>query len=50
LDKLLNKVTLHDLVNPEKASSQILEQLLETSVSPLNFRTQQNASTLLQDQ
>lgn len=29
LDKLLDKVTLHDLVNPEKTSSKILEQLLE---------------------
>src|SRR6476620_9223300 len=28
LDKLLDKVTLHDLVNPEKTSSKILEQLL----------------------
>jgi Rrf2 family transcriptional regulator, iron-sulfur cluster assembly transcription factor len=31
LDKLLDKVTLHDLVNPEKTSSKILEQLLEPS-------------------
>jgi Rrf2 family transcriptional regulator, iron-sulfur cluster assembly transcription factor len=30
LDKLLDKITLHDLVNPEKTSSKILEQLLET--------------------
>jgi Rrf2 family transcriptional regulator, iron-sulfur cluster assembly transcription factor len=29
LDKLLDKVTLHDLVNPEKTSAKILEQLLE---------------------
>lgn len=29
LDKLLDKVTLHDLVNPEKTSSKILEDLLE---------------------
>jgi Rrf2 family iron-sulfur cluster assembly transcriptional regulator len=29
LDKLLDKVTLHDLVNPEKTSSKILEQLLD---------------------
>ena len=29
LDKLLDKVTLHDLVNPEKTSSKILEQILE---------------------
>jgi Rrf2 family protein len=28
LDKLLYKVTLHDLVNPEETSSKILEQLL----------------------
>jgi Rrf2 family transcriptional regulator, iron-sulfur cluster assembly transcription factor len=31
LDKLLDKVTLHDLVNPEKTSSKILEQLLEVN-------------------
>ena len=31
LDKLLDKVTLHDLVNPEKTSSKILEQLLEAN-------------------
>ena len=31
LDKLLDKVTLHDLVNPEKTSSKILEHLLEPS-------------------
>jgi Rrf2 family protein len=31
LDKLLDKVTLHDLVNPEKTSSKILEQLLESN-------------------
>ena len=31
LDKLLDKVTLHDLVNPEKTSSNILEQLLEVN-------------------
>jgi Rrf2 family iron-sulfur cluster assembly transcriptional regulator len=30
LDKLLDKVTLHDLVNPEKTSSKILERLLES--------------------
>ena len=29
LDNLLDKVTLHDLVNPEKTSAKILEQLLE---------------------
>jgi Rrf2 family transcriptional regulator, iron-sulfur cluster assembly transcription factor len=29
LDKLLDQVTLHDLVNPERTSSKILEQLLE---------------------
>jgi Rrf2 family transcriptional regulator, iron-sulfur cluster assembly transcription factor len=29
LDRLLDKVTLHDLVNPEKTSARILEQLLE---------------------
>ena len=29
LDRLLDKVTLHDLVNPERTSSKILEQLLE---------------------
>jgi Rrf2 family transcriptional regulator, iron-sulfur cluster assembly transcription factor len=29
LDNLLDKVTLHDLVNPEKTSSKILEQLLD---------------------
>lgn len=28
LDQLLNKVTLHDLINPEKTSSKILEELL----------------------
>jgi Rrf2 family protein len=31
LDKLLDKVTLHDLVNPEKTSAKILEQLLESN-------------------
>jgi len=31
LDKLLDKVTLHDLVNPEKTSSKILEQILDTN-------------------
>lgn len=31
LDQLLDKVTLHDLVNPEKTSSKILEQLLEAN-------------------
>jgi len=31
LDQLLDKVTLHDLVNPERTSSRILEQLLEPS-------------------
>ena len=30
LDNLLNKVTLYDLVNPEKTSAKILEQLLDT--------------------
>lgn len=29
LDRLLDKVTLHDLVNPEKTSANILEQLLD---------------------
>ena len=29
LDRLLDKVTLHDLVNPERTSAKILEQLLE---------------------
>lgn len=29
LDRLLDKVTLHDLVNPEKTSARILEQLLD---------------------
>jgi Rrf2 family transcriptional regulator, iron-sulfur cluster assembly transcription factor len=29
LDNLLDKVTLHDLVNPEKTSSKILGQLLD---------------------
>jgi Rrf2 family protein len=29
LDRLLDKVTLHDLVNPEKTSATILEQLLD---------------------
>ena len=29
LDQLLDKVTLHDLVNPEKTSAGILEQLLQ---------------------
>src|SRR5678815_109544 len=28
LDQLLDKITLHDLVNPEKTSNMILEQLL----------------------
>jgi Rrf2 family iron-sulfur cluster assembly transcriptional regulator len=28
VDQLLNKVTLHDLVNPEKTSAKILEELL----------------------
>ena len=50
LDRLLDKVTLHDLVNPEKTSSQILEQLLEAPAGPLNLTIQQNASTLLQGQ
>jgi Rrf2 family transcriptional regulator, iron-sulfur cluster assembly transcription factor len=31
LDQLLDKVTLNDLVNPEKTSSKILEQLLEAN-------------------
>jgi Rrf2 family transcriptional regulator, iron-sulfur cluster assembly transcription factor len=31
LDQLLDKVTLHDLVNPEKTSAKILEQLLESN-------------------
>jgi Rrf2 family protein len=31
LDKLLDKVTLHDLVNPEKTSAKILEQLLDAN-------------------
>jgi Rrf2 family transcriptional regulator, iron-sulfur cluster assembly transcription factor len=31
LDKLLDKITLHDLVNPETTSSKILEQLLESN-------------------
>lgn len=31
LDKLLDKVTLHDLVNPEKTSANILEQLLDVN-------------------
>jgi Rrf2 family protein len=31
LDKLLDKVTLHDLVNPEKTSAGILEQLLDVN-------------------
>lgn len=35
LDKLLDKVTLHDLVNPEKTSSKILEQLLELNKEEL---------------
>jgi len=30
LDNLLNRVTLYDLVNPEKTSAKILEQLLDT--------------------
>ena len=35
LDKLLDKITLHDLVNPEKTSSKILEQLLESGRAEL---------------
>lgn len=35
LDKLLDKVTLHDLVNPEKTSAKILEQLLELNKEEL---------------
>jgi Rrf2 family protein len=31
LDQLLDKVTLHDLVNPEKTSAKILEQLLDVN-------------------
>jgi len=31
LDRLLDRVTLHDLVNPEKASANILQQLLDSS-------------------
>jgi Rrf2 family transcriptional regulator, iron-sulfur cluster assembly transcription factor len=31
LDRLLDKVTLHDLVNPEKTSANILEQLLDVN-------------------
>ena len=31
LDRLLDKVTLHDLVNPEKTSASILEQLLDVN-------------------
>lgn len=31
LDNLLDKVTLHDLVNPEETSSKILEHLLESN-------------------
>ena len=29
VDQLLDKITLHDLVNPEKTSARILEQLLQ---------------------
>lgn len=35
LDRFLDKVTLHDLVNPEKASAMILDQLLERNSSTL---------------
>ena len=35
MDKLLDKITLHDLVNPEKTSSKILEQLLESGRTEL---------------
>lgn len=46
LDRLLDKVTLHDLVNPEKASAQILEQLLEQD--PITKSTvPQNVNSLL---
>jgi Rrf2 family protein len=36
VDKLLDKVTLHDLVNPEKTSAHILEHLLEFNGELLN--------------
>jgi Rrf2 family protein len=38
LDKLLDKVTLHDLVNPEKTSAKILEQLLEPDNNNFTFQ------------
>jgi Rrf2 family protein len=38
LDKLLDKVTLHDLVNPEKTSAKILEQLLEPNNNNFTFQ------------
>lgn len=38
LDKLLDKVTLHDLVNPEKTSAKILEQLLEPTNDNFTFQ------------
>lgn len=49
LDQLLDKVTLHHLVNPEKTSALILEQLL-TPDKIAELTAAQNASTLLQDQ
>jgi Rrf2 family iron-sulfur cluster assembly transcriptional regulator len=49
LDRLLDKVTLHDLVNPEKTSAEILEHLLEPD-QKLKLTVAQNANTLLQDQ
>lgn len=33
IDQFLDRVTLHDLVNPEKRSGEILERLLDQSVS-----------------
>lgn len=45
IDQLLDNVTLHDLINPEKTSAKILEQLLMKS----NL-TEQNASILPQGQ